>query len=124
VPYAKVPHATIKARTIAAVPIVNQKSRWRPVPGAAFHDLLRCPVRCWMPRHFSVEDFSVGMPDHEEDVKRTAAHAWTESPGRTPKDRCETYARRVAPHLSYIELRATEDDEGQGANSLKISSKR
>jgi hypothetical protein len=69
-PYAKVPHATIKARAIATIPIVNQKSRWRPVPGAAFHDLLRCPIRCWMPRHFSMEDFSVGMPNHEEDVKR------------------------------------------------------
>jgi hypothetical protein len=30
--YAKVPHATIKARTIAAIPVVNQKSRCRPVP--------------------------------------------------------------------------------------------
>ena len=72
-----------------------------------------------MPRHFSVEDFSVGVPDHEEDVKRTAPHAWTESPGRMPKDRCETCARRVAPHLSYIELRATEDDEGQRANFIE-----
>jgi hypothetical protein len=23
-----------------------------------------------MPRHFSVEDFSVGVPNHKEDVKR------------------------------------------------------
>jgi hypothetical protein len=68
--YAKVPHATIKARTIATIPIVNQKSRWRPVPGAAFHDLLGCPIRCWMPRHLSVGDFSVGVPNHKENVKR------------------------------------------------------
>jgi hypothetical protein len=64
------PHATIKARTIATIPIVNQKSRWRPVPGAAFHDLLGCPICCRMPGHFSVEDLSVGVPNHEEDVKR------------------------------------------------------
>jgi hypothetical protein len=69
-PYAKVPQATIKARTIAVISIVNQKSRWRPVPGAAFHYLLRCSIRCWMPRDFSVEDFSVRVPNHEEDVKR------------------------------------------------------
>jgi hypothetical protein len=68
--YAKVPHATIKARTMAAVPVVNQKSRCRPVLVAAFHDLLGCPTRCWMPRHLSVEDFSVGVPNHKENVKR------------------------------------------------------
>jgi hypothetical protein len=56
--YAKVLHATIKARTMAAVSIVNQKSRGRLLPGAAFHNLLRCPIRCRMARHFDVEDFS------------------------------------------------------------------
>jgi hypothetical protein len=66
-PYAKVPHAAIKARTISAIPIVNQKSRWHPVPSTTFHDLLRCSIRCWMPRHFSVEDFSVGVPNHKEE---------------------------------------------------------
>jgi hypothetical protein len=75
-PYAKVSHATIKARTIATIPIANQKSRWRPVPGAAFHDLLGCPIRCWMPRHLSVEDFSVGGPNHEKDVKRLKQDRW------------------------------------------------
>jgi hypothetical protein len=55
---------------LAAIPIVNQKSRWRPVPGAAFHDLLGCPIRCWMPRHLSMEDFSVSVPNHKENVKR------------------------------------------------------
>jgi hypothetical protein len=62
--------ATIKARTIAAISIVNRKSRSRPVPGAVFHYLLRCPIRRWMPSHFSVEGFSFRVPNHEEDVKR------------------------------------------------------
>jgi hypothetical protein len=68
--YAEVPDSTIKARTVAAISIVNQKSRRRPVPGAAFHDLLCSPIRCRMLCHFGVEAFSVGMPNHEEDVKR------------------------------------------------------
>jgi hypothetical protein len=42
------------------------RRRRPPVPGAAFHDLLCCPIRCWMSRHFFVEDFSVGVPNHEE----------------------------------------------------------
>jgi hypothetical protein len=57
-------------RTIAAVAIVNQKSGWPSVPGAAFHDLLCGPVRCRMPRHFDVEDLPVSESDDEEDVKR------------------------------------------------------
>jgi hypothetical protein len=36
--YAKVVHATIKARTLAAFAIVNQKMWSCSVPGAAFHD--------------------------------------------------------------------------------------
>jgi hypothetical protein len=68
--YAKVAHAAIEARTIAAIAIMNQKSRWRSVSGAAFHDLLRCPVRCRTSRHFEVDDFSVSMPNHKEDMKR------------------------------------------------------
>jgi hypothetical protein len=55
---------------MAAVAIVNQESRWRSIPGAAFHDLLRGPVRCRMPRHCNVEDLPVRKPDDEEDVKR------------------------------------------------------
>jgi hypothetical protein len=100
-------NATIKARTIVAVPIANQKSRGRPGPGAAFHDLLRCPVRCWMPHHFSMEDFSVGVPDHEEDVKRTAPHAWTESPcgetmSRSQRGCRKTVAKPVLGGLHHI----------------------
>src|SRR6516162_11341302 len=68
--YSETPHATIEVRTIAAVAIVNQESRWRSIPGAAFHDLLRNPVRCRMPRHCNVEDLPVREPDDEEDVKR------------------------------------------------------
>ena len=48
----------------------GSKSRWRPIPGAAFHDLLCDPASCRMPRHFNVEDFSVCESDDEEDVKR------------------------------------------------------
>ena len=69
-PYSETPHATIEVRAIAAVAIVNQESRWRSIPGAAFHDLLRGPVRCRMPRHCNVENLPVREPDDEEDVKR------------------------------------------------------
>jgi len=27
-------------------------------------------IRCWMPRHFSVADFPVAVPNQEEGVKR------------------------------------------------------
>ena len=64
------PHATIEACSIAAVAIMDQKSRWRSIPGAAFHDLLCDPASCRMPRHFNVEDLSVCEADDEEDVKR------------------------------------------------------
>jgi hypothetical protein len=67
-PYSEAPQAAIEVRTIAAVAIVNQKSRWRSVPGAAFHDLLCGPVRCRMPRHLNVEDLPVSESDDEEDV--------------------------------------------------------
>src|SRR6201984_2156961 len=69
-PYTETPHATIEVHAIAAVGIVNQEPRWRSIPGAAFHDLLRGPVRCRMPRHCNVEDLPVREPDDEEDVKR------------------------------------------------------
>src|SRR6201982_3681170 len=69
-PYSQTPHATIEVRAVAAVAIVNQESRWRSIPGAAFHDLLRGPVRCRMPRHCHVEDIPVRAPDDEEDVTR------------------------------------------------------
>jgi hypothetical protein len=69
-PYAKVAHAAFKARAMAAIAIVNQKSWWRSAPGAAFHHLPHCPVRYRMSRHFEVEDFSVSKPNHEEDIKR------------------------------------------------------
>src|SRR5215468_8176751 len=74
--YPEAPHATIEACSIAAVAIMNQKSWWRSIPGAAFHHLLSCPARCWMPRHFNVEDLSVCESDDEEDVKRLEQDRW------------------------------------------------
>ena len=68
--YSETPHATIEVRAIAAVAIVDQEPRWRSIPGAALHDLLRGPVRCRMPRHCNVENLPVREPDDEEDVKR------------------------------------------------------
>ena len=49
---------------------MNQKLRWRSIPGAALHDLLPGPASCRMPRHFDVEDLSVCKSDDEEDVER------------------------------------------------------
>ena len=66
--YPEAAHATIEAYSIAAIAIVNQKSRWRSLSGAAFHDLLCDPASRRMPRHFNVEDLSVCESDDEEDV--------------------------------------------------------
>jgi hypothetical protein len=44
-PYSETPHGTIEVRAVAAVAIVNQDSRRRLIPVAAFHDSLRGPVR-------------------------------------------------------------------------------
>jgi hypothetical protein len=52
----------------------EQKARWRSVPGA-FRDLLCGPIRCRMPCHLRVEDFSVGVPNHEEDMKQATSYA-------------------------------------------------
>jgi hypothetical protein len=57
----------------AAVAIVDQEPRSRSIPGAAFHDLLRGPVRRRMARHCDVENLPVREPDDEEDVKRAIA---------------------------------------------------
>jgi len=69
-PYPDAPHATIEACSIVAVAIMNQKSRWRSIPSAAFHDFLCDPASSRMRRHFDVEDLSVCESDDEEDVKR------------------------------------------------------
>ena len=68
-PYPEAPHATIEACSVAAVAIMDQKLRWRSIPGAAFHDLLCDPASCQMPRHFNVEDLSVCESDDKEDVE-------------------------------------------------------
>jgi hypothetical protein len=115
VPYAKVPHATIKARTITAVPIVNQKSRWRPVPGAAFHDLLRCPVRCWMPLQRG------GFLCWRAGRRRRRQVYGTV--GQRAQEGCRKIERNLysagCTTLSYIELGAKEDDEGQRPNLVE-----
>ena len=64
-PYSEVSHATIEARSVATIAIVDQKLRWRSSQAQPFHDLLRCRVRCRMARHFDVNDFSVSVPNHK-----------------------------------------------------------
>jgi hypothetical protein len=87
-PYADTLHATIEVRAIAAVAIVNQESRWRSIPGAAFPDLLRGPVRCRMQRHCNVEDLPVREPDDEEDVKRLEQDQSGHRKVASPQVRC------------------------------------
>src|SRR6201997_3620778 len=87
-PNSEAPHATIEVRAIAAVAIVNQESRWRSIPGAAFDDLLRGPVRCRMPRHCNVEDLPVREPDDEEDVKRLEQDSRDAEKVASPHVRC------------------------------------
>src|SRR6201997_2143869 len=87
-PYSQTPHATIEVRALAAVAIVNQESRWPSIPGAAFHDLLRGPVCCRMPRHCNVEDLPVREPDDEEDVKRLEQDRRDAEKVESPHVRC------------------------------------
>jgi hypothetical protein len=48
------------------------------------HPTICCaPICCWMLRHFSVDDFSVGMPNHEEDEKRLGQTVRTEKKAQT-----------------------------------------
>src|SRR5215469_13655162 len=85
-PYSETPHATIEVRAIAAVAIVDQESRWRSIPGAALHDLLRDP--CRMPRHCNVENLPVREPDDEEDVKRLEQDCRDAEKVASPHVRC------------------------------------
>src|SRR6516225_2311413 len=87
-PYPEAPHATIEACAIAAVAIMDQKSRWRSIPGAAFHDLLCDPASCRIPRHFNVDDFSVCEADDEEDVKRLEQDRRNAEKVASPNVRC------------------------------------
>src|SRR5215472_16466259 len=89
-PYSETPHATIEVRAIAAVAIVNQESRWRSIPGAAFHYLLRGPVRCRIPGHCNVDDLPVRAPDDEEDVKRLEQDRRDTEKVASPHARCMT----------------------------------
>ena len=82
------PHATIEACSIAAIAIVNQKSRWRSLPGVAFHDLLCDPASRRKPRHFNVDDLSVCESDDEEDVKRLEQDRRDAEKVASPNVRC------------------------------------
>jgi hypothetical protein len=87
-PYSEVPRATIEAHAIAAIAAVNQESWWPSVPGAPFHDLLSRPLRCRMARHFDVEDFSLSVPNHEEDMKRLEQDCLDTEKVASPNVRC------------------------------------
>jgi hypothetical protein len=98
---------------------MNQKSRWRSIPGAAFHDLLCDPASRRMPRHFNVEDLSVCESDDEEDVKRLEQDRRDAEKGRKPK--CPMHAAsgtlatsRLGPGcdtLAYIWPRSSRKPE-------------
>jgi hypothetical protein len=66
----------LKRQTIPAVVVVNQNSRWPSIPSAAFDYLLRCPVRRRIWRHRSVQNFSIGVPDHKK--RRASETRWFE----------------------------------------------
>ena len=96
-PYPEAAHATIEAYSIAAVAIMNQKSRWRSIPGAAFHDLLCDPASRRMPRHFNVEDLSVCGSDDEEDVKRLETVGTQKKSQAQMSDECRVRNSRHVP---------------------------
>src|SRR5215471_16036495 len=96
-PYPEAAHATIEAYSIAAVAIMNQKSRWRSIPGAAFHDLLCDPASRRMPRHFNVEDLSVCGSDDEEDVKRLETVRTQKKSQAQMSDECRVRNSRHVP---------------------------
>jgi hypothetical protein len=68
--YSEAPQAVIEGHAVAAVAIVNEKSRWPPIPGTALDNLLGRPFSRRVARHANVQDFSIGVPNHEEDIER------------------------------------------------------
>ena len=63
-------HSAIESHAVAAIAIVNQKSRRPSIPGTAFDNLLGRPFGRRVARHPDVQDFSIGVPNHEEDMER------------------------------------------------------
>ena len=68
--YSETPQAVIEGHAVAAVAIANEKSRWPPIPGTAFDNLLGRPFGRRVACHADVQDFSIGVPNHEEDIER------------------------------------------------------
>jgi hypothetical protein len=68
--YSETPQAVIEGHAVAAVAIVNEKSRWPPIPGAAFDNLFGRPFGRRVACHADVQDFSIGVPNDEEDIER------------------------------------------------------
>jgi hypothetical protein len=66
---AEVPQAALEGGATAAIAIVNQKSWRASIPSAAFDQLLGRPLRSRTWRHRHVQNFSVDVLDHKNDVK-------------------------------------------------------
>jgi hypothetical protein len=66
---AKVPQAALEGGATAAIVIVNQKSCRPSIPSAAFDQLLGRPLRSRTWRHRHVQNSSVDVPDHKNDVQ-------------------------------------------------------
>jgi hypothetical protein len=68
--YSEAPQAVIEGHAVAVVAIVNEKSRWPPIPGTAFDNLFGRPFGRRVACHADVQDFSIGVPNDEEDIER------------------------------------------------------
>ena len=64
------PQAVIEGHAVAAVAVVNEKSRSPPIPGTAFDNPLGRPFGRRVACHAHVQNFSIGVPNHEEDIER------------------------------------------------------
>ena len=60
---------SVEERTIATIAVMDEKARWLSVPSAAFHDLLRRPLRRRMLGHPDMHHFAACVMDHEKGIE-------------------------------------------------------
>jgi hypothetical protein len=54
---------------VAAVAVMDEKTRWFTIPATAFDDLVRHPLCCGMASHLNMQDLAVGMTDRKENTE-------------------------------------------------------
>ena len=61
---------SVEESAIAAIAVANQIAWWLTIPTAAFHDLLRRPLRGRIFGHLCIHHLACRVAYHEEDIER------------------------------------------------------